>query len=89
MVLYVFSEVQHVTMSSSVLQHLRHVHTVIIHTTTCSQRSSVTPWLSLALGLAYDCETVGISRFNRYRVVVWSGGASAVSVYRLSVTVSM
>ena len=35
-----FSEVQHVTLSSSVLQHLRHVSTVIIHATTRCQRSS-------------------------------------------------
>ena len=32
---------------------------------------------------------VGISRVSQYRVVVRSGGASAVGVYRLSVTVSM
>jgi hypothetical protein len=47
------------------------------------------PGLSSALGMACKGVVDGISRVSQYRVVALSGGASAVSVYRLSVTVSM
>jgi hypothetical protein len=45
------------------------------------------PGLSSALGMAYKCVVDGMSRFSQYRLVVVSGGASAVGVYQNHVSI--